>query len=315
MIGRGLSMKQTSTTVAPEQIPAWAQDIQPEIATLIRIDDDDFIVFLDKRGEVDWKTSPKFDAKTDAAGAWNSINHVYSRIQYCYSRLPTYLGNYLRQLLSKLLAEALVAALHRDMTLAEKILHEADERVARFSVQASRRVVLLSSGLCFLVALFFLVLLQVCKYLGWAEFYVLHSVAASTFFVGAIGAFLSMVLKNTEFGGDSYIVESTLVYEALFRMLAGAVSGVVVYAFIESRLLPVAVAGDMALYCFAFIGGFMERFVPTLISRNAALPAPQAAAKAGEGKTSVDKAGSSEGAGKGNAAAAPANGAGEPASA
>lgn len=279
---QGHSMNQKSVTITPDQLPDWAQDIQSAMATIIRIDDDDFVVFLDKRGEVDWKTSTKFDDKADASGAWSSINHVYSRIQYCYSRLPTYLGSYLRQLLSKLLAEALVAALHRDMSLAEKILQEADERVTRFCVQASRRVVLLSSGLCFLVALLFLVLLQVCKYLGWAEFYVMHSVPVSTFFVGAIGAFLSMVLKNTEFGGDSYIIESTLVYEALFRMLAGAVSGIVVYAFIRSGLLPVAKLGNWALYCFAFIGGFVERFVPTLILRHAALPAQQAYGQAGK---------------------------------
>ncbi|HID54471.1 MAG TPA: hypothetical protein EYP41_20835 [Anaerolineae bacterium] len=87
---------------------------------------------------------------------------------------------------------------------------------------------------------------------------------------GSIGAVVSMMWRMIK--GDMTVrydvKRRTLILVGLFRPLVGAVFGLLIFALIQTELLPIEVKSDNLLYFFGIIGfmaGFSERWAPDLL--------------------------------------------------
>lgn len=248
-------------------IPAWADELKDQIKTVIRICDDSFIVFINKNNEIDWKTSVDYDKKADK-NEWILINSTSSKIIFLRSRIPAYLSDNLRGTLLNLLAEATVSAFHNDKDLTEKIISESENRIKVFSNQESRSVSLRAGGICLAVALISIMLLLINRQYNLIYFLINHQLLFMAFFVGAVGSFFSIIMKNTNIAAEDILIEKSLINEVVFKIIAGAISGALILELIRSELFPISKNNNAVFYCFAFMAGFAERLVPSIISKH-----------------------------------------------
>lgn len=249
------------------KIPAWADELKDQIKTVIRIDDDSFIVFINKNNEIDWKTSEDYDKKADENG-WALINSTSSKINFLRSRIPAYLSDDLKSIIFTLLGEATVSAFHNDKDLTEKIISESENRIKTFSSQESRSISLLAGGVCLAIAILAIILLLINGHNDISCFIKSYQSLFMAFFIGAVGSFFSIIIKSTNIAAEDIIIEKTLIYEVVFKIIAGAISGVLIVELIKSGLFPISKTNNAASYCFAFMAGFAERLVPSIISKH-----------------------------------------------
>jgi hypothetical protein len=87
---------------------------------------------------------------------------------------------------------------------------------------------------------------------------------------GGMGAVVSVMwrMTNGRLTVRHEVERWTLILVGSFRPLIGAIFGLLVYALIQSNLLPLAVASNSELYFYGVIGflaGFSERWAPDLL--------------------------------------------------
>ena len=82
-----------NTNIDAFEIPDWASEIKECCEDIIRIDDDSFIVFIDGKLEIDWKTSDSFDTSLRNKGGWDLINKVLCEIRISYAKIPSFLDS------------------------------------------------------------------------------------------------------------------------------------------------------------------------------------------------------------------------------
>jgi hypothetical protein len=222
---------------------------------------EDFIVFLDTDGDVDWESTDEF--KHDVA----LLGVVSNRMAGLRSLPSEHLSKKAAQAFGVMQAEAIVRAFERDKTGAHAILDQAHAFFAA-RMRETARLWYLGGGA---LAVGFVACL------GWPTLALVGlavPIARDTqehIFLGALcgafGAAFSVLLRSKRALLD--ISAGRLVHYASggVRVLTGAAAGVVaVFAMMTKLVLP-ELTGRAGFALASTVAGFSERWVPSLIER------------------------------------------------
>ena len=258
-----------NTNIDAFEIPDWASEIKECCEDIIRIDDDSFIVFIDGKLEIDWKTSDSFDTSLRNKGGWDLINKVLCEIRISYAKIPSFLDSNKKKFISMLLGEALVASFYQDNDLATSFLQQAKVQIESICWQEHRKEVLKVSLWFLLFILVGVFLTKLNEYLNLCNFFIQFKLLIWCFLAGITGAILSLVLKTSVVADNKMVLSKTsLCLEVAFKIIVGGVCGCIVLMLAKAGMLPLDKNNSYAVYIFALISGFVERFVPDLLQKN-----------------------------------------------
>ncbi len=250
-------------------IPDWAKEIENNYTDIVRIYDEKYVVFLDKHSEIDWITSDEFDKALDNnEHGWKLVNTTCSTIRLIYTEIPIYTSSLIKTYVSLHLGEALVAAFDNNKELAENIINDVRKIVADISTQEARKLILLTCTYCIMYTLFGMTLVEINYHLQGIQFFIDYRKLILCFFIGAIGSVVSIFLKSTNIADNKKIMDkSALQLEVCLKILSGAIFGCLTLELSKAGMLPINNANNSAIYIFAFISGFVERFIPDFLEK------------------------------------------------
>jgi hypothetical protein len=250
---------------AHKATPEWSQ---LEVHYLI-LQTEGFIVFLDPALDVDWKTTPEYDAA--APKDLSQRNEILNRAASLECVPNDHHKKNVRLNFKRMLGEGVARSLDSDYDSANGILDQAQAYIGDRNVETAR-VWQLSTG-CGLgiVVAFGAVLLWMCRVplIGaWGEsaYFLLLAAAA-----GCLGAVLSMIFRMGDSFPTSEAPKTLHMLEAASRVFAGSISGILIAGSVEIGLiLPVFErTGELhgAMLVAAMASGASERWAPSLIAR------------------------------------------------
>ena len=186
--------------------------------------------------------------------------------------MPSYFSKETKLGLSMHLGEALVSAFYGTKESTERILSDAQERIVAFCLQESRRLILDSCAYVLTIQSALLLALLANHHFRLNLFFDRYQLLFGCFLVGGVGALTSMILKMSDLGYDKIVRAGSLRLEVFFKVITGSICAVVLFYMIKAGIFPLAKHSNAAIIIFAFIAGFIERFVPALISKHATEP-------------------------------------------
>ena len=246
--------------------PAWPRE--EEIEHLV-LQTEEFIVFIDKKMDVDWATNDNYKAgHSTGRKAHNEILVRAAKLECIPSdhHVKNVRINYKR-----MIGEAIARSLENDERSAHRMLEDAQEYIQERNTEKSRYWFLSSSGTVAIVVSAF-------GYLAWCiRAWFLPFLGETAFFLalamtaGSLGALLSVVMRlgktamNPAAGRNLHYLEGT------FRVVSGCISALIVSMCVQAGiLLPIFVrvnSTHLAMILSGLIAGTSERLAPSLISR------------------------------------------------
>ena len=230
---------------------------------------ENFIVYVDEEYDVDWRTTPEYDANSPKErSTHNEILNLAAAIETTPCQ---YLEPATTLSFKRLVAEGIARALLEDYGNAKRILAKAETFVTLRSQEKSRYWYLTASGWAgalggFVGLLLWIYRVPARELLGPVVFDGLLACAA-----GTLGATLSIITRMGKVQLDCLSGRPLHYMEGASRVVAGGLSGVLVYlALLSGQLLPVILkAGDpqVAVLFAAFVAGASERWAPSIVSR------------------------------------------------
>jgi len=228
-----------------------------------------FIVYVDNDCDVDWRTTPAYDAQFPKDKV---AQHEVLNLAATIETTPCqHLGEATALNFKRLVAEGIARALHEDYTNAKRILAKADAFVTLRSQEKSRYWYLSASGwTCAVFGAIGLALWigrsTVIPIVGLSLF---HGLLAGA--LGAAGAMLSIITRMGKVQLDCLSGKPLHYMEGSSRVVAGSLSGGLVYlALLSGQLLPGLVSAgnsQVAMLFAAFVAGASERWAPSIVSR------------------------------------------------
>jgi len=230
---------------------------------------DDFIVFLDRELDIDWQTTASYDQK----GPRNETKHNemlnHAATLEC---IPNH--HHTREIrlnFKRMVGEGVVRSLMGDYDNADKILRDAEAYIIERNIEVARfwqmstaivlAIVFGILGLAFWAFRMYLIL-------QWGEgvFFLIQAASIG----GTLGAVLSMAFRMGRCFPRSEAPRRLHILEAVSRVLAGGLSGLVIAASVKIGLiLPIFKdSGNihLAMFVTAFAAGASERLAPSLIA-------------------------------------------------
>ena len=243
------------------------QHVLPELEVLIHATED-FIVFLDTELDVDWETTPEYDAKGHRDNAqFNRVrNHVALLETTPCAELP--LG--MKEQFKRLVAEGLDRGLEHDYAAAQGILNTASEYILKRSQETSRCWYLTASTMMtlpFIIVgvIFWTTRIPLIDRIGQGPFWLTIAAIA-----GALGALLSVIGRTGKLQFDCSSGRLLHYLEGASRIWAGALSGLFVGLAVRADLLLTALtrAGRVPaiMILAAMASGAGERLASSIIA-------------------------------------------------
>ncbi|MBE2889655.1 hypothetical protein [Geobacter anodireducens] len=229
----------------------------------------DFVVFLDKELDVDWKTTDAYDARQE--GDSLSRNKIKNRMASLECIPNDHLRTNIRRNYKRMLGEGLARSFNHDYENAMSILDDAEQYIRARNIEAARYWQLSTSCLsgifCGLAAcLIWAFRIQIIPILGETGLYVVLAGLA-----GGLGALISIIFRmgNAQITTDA---ERKLhMLEAISRIMGGVISGLIISIFVKLGLfVPVfqkANEASLAMVAAGLVAGASERWVPSLIAQ------------------------------------------------
>ena len=229
----------------------------------------DFIVVIDRAGDVDWQTSTEWDnAGPKDRLKHNSVLNDVALLEAipCGALSPTIQLRYKR-----LIGESIARNLHHDYPGARRMLAAAGQYVRDRSEEMSRRWYLSASAamafLCLVLgAIVWSLRAFFVGWLGSSATWLLLAAAA-----GAGGALLSVIGRTGRLHLDCSAGRRLHYLEGVSRIWAGGLSGFLAGLAVKSEILlaPLTRAGkqDTVMLLAAFAAGAGERLATSIISR------------------------------------------------
>ena len=229
-----------------------------------------YVVFLDKDCDLDWETTDEYDnvVSEEQKKKFNIIKNEVDRLE----SIPLeHLDEKIRINYKRQLGEALVRAFDFDYENAHKMLEHAEAFICKRNVEESRVMFMQSSGIATAIALIAIAVLWLFKdffsqLLGVTVFYL-----SISFFAGAVGAFLSVIMRLGKFKPDYNASKRLHYFEGVCKILAGMISALIVALCIKSAILLPVFTQIESTYIAMILGGLVagasERFVPSIISK------------------------------------------------
>ena len=241
------------------------------IKYLILSSKDRYCVFIDHENDIDWKTSDSFDINELNSSVIKEFNEVKNEIDSTESIPCGHLDEKIVISFKRQVGEALVRALERDFENAKIMIKSAREYIVNRNTEESRYLYLTSSGITviafvFVGVIFWLIKSFIIGNIGESAFYLFLS-----FITGAVGAFLSIILRMGKTTFDFNASKKLHYLEGVSRIIAGMISGFLIALSIKSGiLLPVfnkMESTHTAMILGGLVAGSSERLAPSIISK------------------------------------------------
>ena len=248
------------------ELAKWDR-LQQEIGHLVMAQAH-FIVFIDKEGDVDWETSSEYDK--DGHADENKNNLILNDAARLETTPCDGLAVETRKHFKRLIGEAIARSLDHDYASARGALEAAEAYVAARSQETSRRWYLtasFSATLPFLLigSIFWLARGYLIAELGEGPFWLAMSSVA-----GSLGALLSVIWRTGKQTFDCSAGWKLHLLEGASRIIAGAISGILVGIAVRSEIFLTALThgGKMpAIMMLASLAaGASERLATSIIS-------------------------------------------------
>lgn len=218
---------------------------------------DEFIVFIDEDGDVDWSTSSKYDEQDlgDRNERLSIVNEA-ARLEVTPCEGIT---DKIKIQFKRLIGEAIARSLDHDYVGAKQMLRSAEQYISQRGQETSRRWYLSAS---MAMAMPFLLFGGV----WWsARGIIMQSWGADAFWVfmyavaGATGALLSVIERSGRLSFDCSAGAALHWLEATSRIWAGAISGVVVGLAIRSGVILAVLARGERMPAVAILAALCSR--------------------------------------------------------
>ncbi|MBF0333121.1 MAG: hypothetical protein HQL40_05645 [Alphaproteobacteria bacterium] len=227
----------------------------------------DFVVFINKKSEIDWQTSKHYDdnIKIDKQKNNNTLNRAALLESMLDSGLPRV--DYYKNLI----AESIARSLDLDYRNAEIMLDRAEKFIKARRSEMSRYWYLIAAASMTLPFL----LVGICLWLWRTDFVALLGKAGFILVLsssaGAIGAVFSVIVRSGQFNFDSSAVRRLHYLEGGARIWAGAFSGFLAALAVKSELVLASLyrgeTRDYLILLTAFVAGAGERLVGSIMAR------------------------------------------------
>lgn len=233
----------------------------------------DYVIYVDKDGHFNWQTSERYAAlmaPNQQDYQHSKSNTIINQSELLQASLSEGLPQATKDQAYDLIGAALTSCLEFDYESAERMLATAqayiqtrNEEMSRYwylsaTFYAAASVVAICLAVFALAAYF--PLLQAD---GW-QWAVLASAA------GAIGALLSVISRSGRLSFDPAAGKKLHTLEAASRIIAGALSGAIVYAAIKSGIILSPLfpdgANNAVIMLGALAGGAAERLASSIIT-------------------------------------------------
>jgi len=229
---------------------------------------ENFIVFIDDEIDVDWETSPAYDAVGYADG--HRHNAILNDAALLESTPCGDLRDDVRLHFKRLIGEAIVRSLHHDYVSAASMLKAASTYILARSQEKSRFWYLSAS-----FAVTAPVLLAGTAFWVWRGT-LIRALNPGVYWLGlsavagSLGALLSVIGRTGKLVFDCSSGKALHYLEGASRICAGALSGVVVGLAVRTGVVLAPLSGgDRApavMMLAAFAAGAGERLAPSIIS-------------------------------------------------
>lgn len=232
---------------------------------IIRITND-YIVHVDKQGNIDWETTKAYDStkkEVEKIESEKALSHCLIA-----ERKPTGgLSNEAILSFKTIVGEAIVNCLERNYEGTYEILKLADEfRVDRV-IEKSREWHLVFTTSIAITLIFIVLLINAENISVWDE--LLPYINIGTWAVA--GACLSIILRSGNLKNASYAGQRLHFIESGCRLIGGFITGQIVYLGIKSGMLFSSLVGgsnsQYVICLLALLAGASERFAPSIITK------------------------------------------------
>ena len=233
----------------------------------------DFIVHVTKAGQLDWETTAQYDAEVKlrdgyAEAAHNAVLNEAASLEV----IPCEgIGDKNWRHFKRLIGEALACSLEQDYTAAKRMLLVARQYVEARSEETSRDWYLTASSVATLpFALVGVVLWifrdAVISVVGSSALWISLCAAA-----GALGALFSVIARTGKLKFDCSAGRRLHNLEGSSRIVAGAISGLLVALAVQSELIFASLSRGGRVHAVmvmaALAAGTGERLATSIISR------------------------------------------------
>lgn len=231
----------------------------------------DYIVFLDYENDIDWKTTDEFDSRDISPESKKNLNQVKNQVANLESIPCNELESNIIISFKRQLGEALVRGFEEDYDSAKQMLGLAKDYITNRNIEQSRYMYLSASGVFTIVILVITILFWLCrsyfiKYLGVSVFYI-----TIAFLTGAVGAFLSIILRIGKTTMDYNARRKVHYLEAISRVFAGMVSGLLIALCIKAGIIVPSFSKVQSTHIAMVLGGLIagssERLAPSIITK------------------------------------------------
>ncbi len=225
-----------------------------------------FIVFLDEVLDVDWSTSDAYDGHSEPS----RHNAVINEAALLEATPCDGISLALKLHFKRLIGEAIARSFEHDYVGAHNMLHSAQQYILARSQELSRWWYLLASimvalAFAFIGCVFWWERTFFLQDLGDGAFWLLLSSVA-----GSAGALLSVIQRSGKLTFDCSAGRALHYLEAISRIGAGAISGVLAGLAVRSEMfLAVLARGEKApaiMMLAAFAAGTGERLATSIIA-------------------------------------------------
>jgi hypothetical protein len=250
----------------------------------------DYIIYIDDNGEFNWQTSKKYDAlmaPQPTTYDHNKSNSIINQSELLQAMLSEGLPPPVKRQAYDLIGAALTSCFEFDYASAEQMLATAqkfietrNEEIARYWYLSATFV---TAALVALISLAAFLIARDRSLVAGDEWW-WWSLACA---LGAVGALLSVISRTGRLSFDPAAGKKLHYLEAAARIVAGSLSGVIVYGAVKSGIILSGQFKDndklaVALLS-AFAGGAGERLMSTVLgtfdSVTSNKPAPAAPAR------------------------------------
>lgn len=234
-----------------------AKKAKPDDADLVEPDEDDFLVFIDPGYAVDWVTVGNPD-KT--ARALMARAEAIGTVDCGFLKAPKLLE------FRSQIAQVIVCALHGEIEAGEKLLAEAQQYLAKRTVERSREWTLIS-----LISIAVVVVVSISTWQGQQLGQWIENSFNSSLIGGFVGAFASIAVRTGKEKWDAAAGGWLHFLEVIMRLLIGVVFGSIATSISATSFGPKPMQELVETWngCLvvAFTAGFFERSVPRIISK------------------------------------------------
>lgn len=210
---------------------------------------DNQIVFIDIDYDLDWITSS--DPTKESI---KLINKIMRRTALPYKNLSC--SNKIYFL--RYLGEGIVAAFAENSEAVNDCLRQADSCHRKYTLEWNRQITL-ATALLSLIAVFLI-----------AFFSQQQSIMLTSCFWGVIGAFMSITYRNNSKSDKATNNRLLIILETITRLIVGSLSAWISFYLLNNLFIKLNDSFTTDLNNFiiiAFVAGFSEKLIPSLVSK------------------------------------------------